>query len=108
MNKNPRRENLKPFKKGESGNPKGRRPKLPELDILLAEVLSEETNGVPAAKQILTALKKRSLKTGSEANRAAEILLDRGFGKVVQAMEFKGASFEATVFVLPNGREVQI
>lgn len=43
----------KPFKKGESGNPKGRVPKIPELDKLLAEVLGEEKDGIEAAKAIL-------------------------------------------------------
>jgi hypothetical protein len=69
------------FKKGQSGNPKGRHPKLPALDILLAEVLGEEKNGTTAAQKILIALYKKALKGDT---KAADILLDRGYGKAKQ------------------------
>ena len=79
----------KPFKKGQSGNPKGRPKKLPELDKLLAEVLGSESNGTTAAEEILqklcTLAKKGNL-------RAAEILLDRGYGKPKQAVDLTGNS----------------
>jgi len=49
--------NLKPFKPGQSGNTKGRPPKLPALDELLAKVLSEPgKGGATAAETILKAL----------------------------------------------------
>ena len=105
MNKTPNQKGLKSWKKGETGNPNGRPKKLPQLDVLLAEVLGSETRGKTEAQHIIEAIKRKAKKGDV---RAAEMLFDRGFGKVVQAMEFKGASFEATVFVLPNGREVQI
>jgi hypothetical protein len=103
----PNPQNLKPFKKGgdERQNKKGRPPKLPELDVLLAKVLGAEKNGKTEAENILNAMKAQARKGNV---RAAELLMDRSWGKVAQTMEFKGASFEATVFVLPNGREVQI
>jgi hypothetical protein len=41
---NPIRGNT-PWPKGQSGNPKGRPPKLPGLDLLLASVMGEEHNG---------------------------------------------------------------
>ena len=46
-------KNLKPFKKGETGNPNGRPPKLPDIDVLLADVLGEEKDGKTAAQAIL-------------------------------------------------------
>lgn len=71
----------KPFKKGQSGNPNGRPKKLPELDKLLADVLGEEKDGVTAAEAILKKLRQMA----SQGNiRAAEILLDRGYGKPKQ------------------------
>ncbi len=76
----------KPFKKGQSGNPKGRPRKLPELDTILADVLGEETGGVSAAEAIL----KKLMQLARRGNiRAAELLLDRGYGKATQRVEGK-------------------
>jgi hypothetical protein len=77
-------ENLKPFPKGKSGNPKGRPKKLPALDKLMAEVLGEEQNGISAAKAILSKLRQKA-KAGDV--RAAEILLDRAYGKAKQSYD---------------------
>lgn len=76
--------NLKPFKKGQSGNPKGRPKKLPQLDELMAEVLGEEKDGITAAKAILAKLRQKAI---SGDVRAAEIMLDRAYGKAKQSME---------------------
>jgi hypothetical protein len=84
MNKNPNKENLKPFKKGESGNPNGRPKKLPELDKLLADVLGEEKDGITAGEVILKALRAKAAKGDV---RAAEVLLDRAYGKSKQTMD---------------------
>jgi len=75
--------NNKPFKKGQSGNPNGRPRKLPELDKLLADVLGEEKDGVTAAEAILKALR---LKAAKGDTRAAEIILDRAYGKAQQTI----------------------
>jgi hypothetical protein len=72
------------FKKGETGNPNGRPKKLPELDKLLADVLGEEKDGVSAAEAILKALR---LKASKGDVRAAEIILDRAYGKARQTIE---------------------
>ena len=77
----------KPFKKGQSGNPKGRVPKIPELDKLLAEVLGEEKDGIEAAKAILMALRAKATKGDV---RAAEVLLDRAYGKAKERIEHSG------------------
>jgi len=79
-------ENLKPFKPGfdKRRNLNGRPPDLPELKILLAEVLGDEKNGRTAAKAILEALRAKASKGDV---RAAEVLLDRAYGKTTQSVE---------------------
>lgn len=62
----------------------GRPKKIPELDILLADVLSEDMDGVEAAKKILEAVRKKALKGDV---RAAEVLLDRAYGKAKQFIQ---------------------
>jgi len=78
--------NLKPFKKGNDSrrNLAGAPKKLPELDKLLADVLGEEKDGIEAAKVILMALRAKATKGDV---RAAEILLDRAYGKSKQAID---------------------
>lgn len=73
---------LQQAEKGECLNPKGRPRKLPEIDKLLADVLGSDDDESPA-KAILQALVKKA-KAGD--TRAAEILLDRGWGKAKQAV----------------------
>ena len=85
----------KPFKKGQSGNPNGRPKKLPELDKLLADVLGEEKDGVSAADAILRKLRAMA---ASGNIRAAEILLDRAYGKPKQSVDLKAdADIQHTV-----------
>jgi hypothetical protein len=71
------------FKKGTTGNPKGR-PKLPDINELLAKVLSEEKDGKTAAEVILMAQRAKATKGDV---RAAEFLMDRGYGKAKQSMD---------------------
>jgi hypothetical protein len=75
------------FKAGESGNPNGRPKKIPAIDELLAEILSEEKDGLSAARQVIIALVKKA-KSGDV--RAAEVLFDRAYGKVKQPIENSG------------------
>jgi hypothetical protein len=77
-------KNLKHFKKGETGNPNGRPRKLPELDKLLADVMGEEKDGLSAAEAILKALRAKATKGDI---RAAEVLLDRAYGKAKQTID---------------------
>jgi len=90
----------KPFKPNQSGNPNGRPKKLPELDKLLADVLGEEKDGIEAAKVILMALRAKATKGDV---RAAEILLDRAYGKSKQAIDMTtGGDKIQTVVYLPE------
>jgi hypothetical protein len=74
----------KKMKKGETLNPNGRPKKLPELDKLLADVLGEEKDGITAGEVILKALRAKAAKGDV---RAAEVLLDRAYGKAKQINE---------------------
>lgn len=99
-----------PFKKGQSGNPSklfskdyqpeynpGRPPKLPALDVLLATVLGDEKNGVTAAQRILQALEAKAARGDV---RAAEVLLERGYGKVKETIALEGQITEIRRTVL--------
>ena len=74
----------KKMKKGETLNPNGRPRKLPELDKLLADVMGEEKDGLSAAEAILKALRAKATKGDI---RAAEVLLDRAYGKAKQTID---------------------
>jgi len=76
-------QNLKPFQKGNPGGP-GRPKKLPKLDELMAEVLGEEKDGITAAQAILSALRAKASKGDV---KAAQLLLDRGYGKAKETIE---------------------
>jgi hypothetical protein len=79
----------KPFKKGDPRiNRKGAPPKLPGLDELLADILGEQVQDKTAIQWILLALRKKAV---AGDVRAAELLLDRAYGKLKQATEHSGA-----------------
>jgi hypothetical protein len=85
------------FKKGESGNPNGRPKKLPEISVLLANVLGKENkDGLTAAEEILQALHARAKKGDT---RAAEVLLDRAYGKPKQTSETTLKTTEPLVII---------
>jgi len=94
----PKPENIIPhkFKKGQSGNPNGRPRKLPELDKLLADVLGEEKDGVTAGEAILKAIRAKAAKGDV---RAAELLLDRAYGKPKQSIDNNITTTEPLVIV---------
>jgi len=73
-------ENILPhrWKKGQSGNPSGKPKKLPAIDKLLAEVLGKTEGKITEAEAILRAI---MLKAKKGDVRAAELLLDRAYGK---------------------------
>ena len=72
--------NLTPWRKGQSGNPKGR-PPLPDIREALAKVLAEPVEGTISLYAVLRALRDRAV---AGDVRAAEVLLDRCFGKATQ------------------------
>jgi hypothetical protein len=81
----PNSENLKPFKKGDdSRRNKTGRPKLPDLKEAIAKVMAEEKDGMSALEAILKALRMKAAKGDV---RAAQELLDRGYGKAMQKIE---------------------
>ena len=76
------------FKKGVSGNPKGR-PKLPDLSELMGKTLGKvDRDGLTAAERILKKLERMA---AAGNLKAAEILLDRGYGKPKQSHDHTGS-----------------
>lgn len=73
-------ENLKPFKKGkdERRNVNGRPNKLPSIDKLLSDVLGGPDDDNSEAKEIIKAM---LIEAKSGNTKAAELLLDRAYGK---------------------------
>ena len=72
----------KPFKKGNPGGPG--RPKLPDLKEAMARALGGDEAGRNHLERILTALRHKA-----EAGdvRAAELLLNRGYGMAKQNID---------------------
>lgn len=81
-------KNLKPAQKGEIRNPKGspgRKRKLPSLEYILADVLGKENKeGITQAQAIIQALATKARRGDV---KAADLLLNRGYGKVKESIE---------------------
>lgn len=75
-----------PFKKGQSGNPKGRTP-LPDLSKVMAEVLGENKEGMTALEAVIKTIFQAALKGDM---KAADMLLSRGYGLPSQNIEVQG------------------
>jgi hypothetical protein len=73
------------WKKGETGNPNGRPKKLPALDLIMANVMGQEKDGITAAEAIIMKLK------------AAQLLLDRAYGKSKQNIDITTQGEKVTV-----------
>jgi hypothetical protein len=71
----------KKFQAGNNANPNGRPRKLPNLDKLLGDVLGTEEDNKDGWAVIIEALKRKAAKGDV---RAAELLLNRGYGKAKQ------------------------
>lgn len=87
---------LRRAKKGEVLNPKGRPKKLPALDVLIAEVLADEQNGMSAAEAILKVIRGKAIKGDL---KAAEMLLNRAYGKPKESIDHttNGESINPTI-----------
>ena len=98
-------ENLKRgnrFVKGQSGNPAGRPKKLPDLDKLLIEILSEEKDGRTALAAMLLAMRAKAIKGDTTA---FEKLIERAYGKApVVSVNVNGTS-DKQVFIIA-GQEI--
>lgn len=105
-NPNPNRTGLVNFKKGQSGNPKGR-PKLPDIKEALIKVLNEEKDGMTALDAVLKALRARAIKGDV---RATQELLDRAYGKPKQSIDHSslGESIRPNITVLYSGDATEL
>lgn len=77
-------EGATPFKPGQSGNPNGRPRKLPLIDKMLSDILGSEEDTDSEAHAVLRALLMKAKKGDT---KAAEILLDRAYGKAKQVVD---------------------
>jgi hypothetical protein len=73
-------KNLKPFKPGQCGNPKGRPKTIPEITILLSNKPEAEYKAV--IDKLFFLAKKGNIK-------AIEVLLDRSYGKAKQDVNIR-------------------
>ena len=64
---------------------------MPALDLLIAEVLSDEQNGMSAAEAILKVMRQKAIKGDL---KAAEMLLNRAYGKPKESIEVKVTEVE--------------
>ena len=94
----PKPENIEPhkFKKGQTGNPNGRPRKPPELNKIMADILGDEKNGLTTAERILKAIEAKALRGDI---KAAEMLLDRGYGKPKQTTDTNITTTEPLVII---------
>ena len=90
-NKNPNTKGLKPWKKGQSGNPKGKMPTKAIQDVF-KEFLHDVARSKDGQQmERLEALLKAQFAVASKGNtKAAEFLMDRAYGKPTQRNELTG------------------
>ena len=80
------------YKKGETGNPKGR-PKgtLRDIKVVLQDLLSQEKNGTQLIDGLMSVVVNKALKGDL---KAVDMLLSYTFGKATQRTEITGAEGE--------------
>ena len=98
-------QNLKPFVKGQSGNPKGR-PKYPDINESLANALAKEEDGKTMLQQIFDSMVKRAIKGDV---KAADFLISRGYGKADQRIQLDGQLPVQTIIqIIPDPNSAPI
>jgi hypothetical protein len=77
------------------GNNGGGRPKkLPSIDLIMTNVMGDEKNGISAAEAII--MKLRDMATKGDI-KAAQVLLDRAYGKAKQDIDITTQGEKVTV-----------
>lgn len=95
--------NLRPFHKGVSGNPKGRPKVIPELKDVLVKIMTDKRKGRTALEAIFISLRNRAIKGDI---RAIQEILDRIYGKTKHVIESNNIhSNEITFSGLPKYAE---
>jgi hypothetical protein len=84
------------FKKGQSGNPKGR-PPLRDIKDVLKDLLSQEKNGTQLIDGLMSVVVNKALKGDL---KAVDMLLSYTFGKATQRTEVTGAEGEKIDFTI--------
>ena len=94
----PKPENIIPhkYKKGQSGNPKGR-PPLKDIKVVLQDLLGQEKNGAQLIDGLMTVVVNKALKGDL---KAVEMLLGYTYGKATQRTEITGADGEKIDFTI--------
>lgn len=95
-----------PFVKGDARINRLGQPKKMNLEPLLRKVLGEKIGDMTAIEAILVKLKDMAI---SGDIRAAELLLDRAFGKVRAPVENQRPSLVVGItYILPDGNNSKI
>ena len=84
------------FKKGHSGNPKGR-PPLRDIKDVLKDLLSQEKNGTQLIDGLMSVVVNKALKGDL---KAVDMLLSYSYGKATQRTEITGAEGEKIDFTI--------
>jgi hypothetical protein len=100
-------KNLKPFKKGQSGNPAGRKKgSLRDIKLVLQDLLSQEKNGTQLIDGLMSVVVNKALKGDL---KAVDMLLSYSYGKATQRTEITGADngpFKIDIKVLGNDEPI--
>jgi hypothetical protein len=86
----------KTFKKGQSGNPKGR-PPIRDIKVVLQDLLSQEKNGTQLIDGLMSVVVNKALKGDL---KAVDMLLSYTFGKATQRTEITGSEGEKIDFTI--------
>jgi len=94
----PKPENIIPhkYKKGQSGNPKGR-PPLRDIKEVLKDLLSQEKNQTQLIDGLMSVVVNKALKGDL---KAVEMLLSYTYGKPTQKTEITGSEGEKIDFTI--------